>query len=262
MSRKDHRKNGADLRVHLNILPPVGLALGFGDLVTDTAYGGIWARPGLALADRMICTLTTLTLLQRLPQLRRYICASLDMEMTPHSIAEVLVQCGLYGGFPVAETALQTLHEVFAEQRIIIEDEASNDTPLEELGSLGQALMEELHGAQTAVGYADPDNAFTGDLYRLAIQFGYGVIWRRPGLDLRQRMLCSLASFSVLGLDGTFRKFAASAANVGIEPPEIVEAVMQTAPYAGFPRALQMLTIVGEVYHHDETREKEASGGD
>ena len=259
MSRKDHRKKGDDVRAQLNILPPVDLALGFEDLVTDTVYGGIWARPGLALADRMICTLAALTLLQRLPQLRRYICTALDMEMTPHSIAQVMVQCGLYGGYPVAETALRTLHEVFAERRIIIEDEPSDDTPLEELEILGQALMEELHGTQAAVGYADPDNAFTGDLYRLAVQFGYGVIWRRPGLDMRQRMLCSLASFSVLGLEGTFRKFAASAANVGLEVPEIIEAVMQTAPYAGFPRALQMLTILGEVYRHGKTRKTEAT---
>jgi 4-carboxymuconolactone decarboxylase len=156
------------------------------------------------------------------------------MEMTPHSIAEVLVQCGFYGGFPVSETALRLLHEIFAERRIIIEDDASGDTPLEELESLGQALMEELHGAQSAVGYADPDNAFTGDLYRLAVQFGYGVIWRRPGLDIRQRMLCSLVSFSVLGLEGTFRKFAASAANVGLEPPEIVEPLCRPSPMRAF----------------------------
>jgi alkylhydroperoxidase/carboxymuconolactone decarboxylase family protein YurZ len=63
----------------------------------------------------------------------------------------------------------------------------------------------------------------------------------------------------VLGLEGTFRKFAASAANVGLEVPEIIEAVMQTAPYAGFPRALQMLTILGEVYRHGKTRKTEAT---
>jgi hypothetical protein len=54
VSRKDRRKKGADLRAQLNILPPVDLALGFEDFVTDIAYGGIWARPGLILPDRMI----------------------------------------------------------------------------------------------------------------------------------------------------------------------------------------------------------------
>jgi len=119
--------------------------------------------------------------------------------------------------------------------------------------------MEDLHGAQSKAGYADPNNAFTGGLYQLAVQFGYGVIWRRPGLDHRQRMLCSLASFSVLGLDGTFSKFATSAATVGLEVSEIIEAVMQTAPYAGFPRALQMLTILGEVNRHGKTRKNKAT---
>jgi 4-carboxymuconolactone decarboxylase len=259
VSRRDHRKKGADLRAQLKLPPREDLAPGFQDLVTDIAYGGVWARSELAVSDRMICTLSALTLLQRLPHLRRYIGAALDNEMPPRSIAEIIIQCGLYGGYPVAETALETLQEVFAERSIALEEDADDDEPLGDLEARGQAIMEDLHGAQSKAGYADPNNAFTGGLYQLAVQFGYGVIWRRPGLDHRQRMLCSLASFSVLGLDGTFSKFATSAATVGLEVSEIIEAVMQTAPYAGFPRALQMLTILGEVNRHGKTRKNKAT---
>jgi 4-carboxymuconolactone decarboxylase len=259
VSRKDHRKKGADLRAQVKLPPLEELAPGFRDLVTDLAYGGIWARSELAVSDRMICTLSALTLLQRLPHLRRYIGAALDSEMPPRSIAEVIIQCGLYGGYPIAETALEILQEVLAERRTVLGKDADDTDSLDDLETHGQAIMEDLHGAQSKAGYADPDNAFTGGLYQLAVQFGYGVIWRRPGLDRRQRMLCSLASFSVLGLESTFRKFATSAINVGLEVSEIIEAVMQTAPYAGFPRALQMLTILGEVYGHGKTRETEAT---
>jgi 4-carboxymuconolactone decarboxylase len=87
----------------------------------------------------------------------------------------------------------------------------------------------------------------TGALYPMAIQYGYGELWFRPGLDRRQRMLCALASFTVLGLEAQVKKFGQSAAAVGLNPQEIIEAVIQTAPYGGFPRALNALAMLSDV---------------
>jgi 4-carboxymuconolactone decarboxylase len=248
VTRENYRSLGIDIRAQLNISEDDNLPSGFRDLVTDTAYAGVWARPGLALPDRMICTLTTLTILQRLPHLRRYIGAALDIEIPPRRIAEIIIQCGLYCGYPAAETALAAMHEVFADRKIKLDDEIHEDRSIEELEVEGHAFMAELHGDQAMSGYADPNNTYTGGLYRLAVQFGYGVIWLRPGLNTRERMLCSLASFTVLGLEETFQKFAASALDIGLKSSEVVEAIIQTAPYAGFPRALKMLAILGDKY--------------
>jgi 4-carboxymuconolactone decarboxylase len=60
-------------------------------------------------------------------------------------------------------------------------------------------------------------------------------------------MLVAIASFTVLGLESQLRKFAQSALNMGLSRTEIVEAVIQTAPYGGFPRALNGLAILSEV---------------
>jgi 4-carboxymuconolactone decarboxylase len=51
----------------------------------------------------------------------------------------------------------------------------------------------------------------------------------------------------VLSLEGQLRKFSQSALNVGLARDEIVEAVIQTGPYGGFPRALNGLAILSEV---------------
>jgi 4-carboxymuconolactone decarboxylase len=61
-------------------------------------------------------------------------------------------------------------------------------------------------------------------------------------------MLCALAAFTVMGLESQLRKFAKSAGNVGLSRAEVIEAVIQTAPYGGFPRALNGLTILSEVF--------------
>ncbi len=106
--------------------------------------------------------------------------------------------------------------------------------------------MAKLHGDRAEQGYAAPGNAITGELYPSAIRYGYGELWDRPGLDHRQRMLCAIAAFTAMGLEGQLRKFSRSAFNVGLTRAEIVEAVIQTGPYGGFPRALNGLGILSE----------------
>src|SRR5574340_1547921 len=67
-------------------------APGFRQLMSEVVYGGVWRRPGLGLADRMICTLAALGALQRLPQLRRHVVAALGLGLEPRAIQEILIQ--------------------------------------------------------------------------------------------------------------------------------------------------------------------------
>ena len=83
--------------------------------------------------------------------------------------------------------------------------------------------------------------------YAGANRYGYGSIWQRPGFDLRQRVICAIASFVTLGLDGQLKIFSASAKYAGLSDGEVIETVVQTAPYAGYPKALNALTILSEV---------------
>jgi len=63
----------------------------------------------------------------------------------------------------------------------------------------------------------------TGALYPMAIQYGYGEIWFRPGLDLRQRALVAVAAFTALKLDSQAKKFGQSALNLGLTRTEVIE---------------------------------------
>ena len=136
---------------------------------------------------------------------------------------------------------------VFAERDLSLPDAEPDDASLQNLDASGRDLMANLHGERSDAGYAAPDNAVTSALYAGAIRYGYGNIWQRPGLDLRQRVICAIASFVTLGLDGQLKKFGASAKNAGLSDGEVIETVVQTAPYAGYPKALNALTILSEV---------------
>jgi 4-carboxymuconolactone decarboxylase len=248
MTREEQRRRGAELAVRLG--GPTGPAdegvPGLADFLAEVVYAGIWDRPHLAIRDRMVCTLAALGLLQRMAQLEPMVGAALDQGLAPRSILEVFMQAGLYGGFGTTETAAACAQKVFKARGITVPAEPPRTDTGEILDTRGRELMASLHGARGREGYAAPGNSVTGALYPAAIRYGYGELWFRPGLDHRQRMLCALASFTVLGLEGQLRKFAASALNVGLTREQIIEAVIQTAPYGGFPRALNGLAVISD----------------
>jgi 4-carboxymuconolactone decarboxylase len=221
---------------------------GVADLVDELTFGAVWSRPGLELPDRMIATLAALCAVQRLNHLRRYIAAALDLGLSAAAIVETCVQCGIYAGFPASEEALAVAGAVFAERGVALPAEAASDmSDLDELHARGRALMNELHGTRSQEGYASPDNEVTGALYPLAIRYGYGAIWHRPGLDRRRRALCAVAAFTALRLDGQVRKFGQSALNAGLGRAEIIETVIQTGPYSGLAPALNALAALSDV---------------
>ena len=253
MTRAELLRKGEEIRARLEQGGPVSgraesgdPAPGYDRFVTEVVFGGVWGRPGLPLEDRMICTLAALSVLQRLPQLRRYIGAALEIGLEPRAILEVFVQCGLYAGFPTADAALATANAVFAERGIAVAKEPAREDELDVLDERGRRIMADLHGDRGQQGYAAPDNPITGALYGTAIQYGYGELWDRPGLDRRGRMLCALAGFTAMGLDGQLRKFSQSARTVGLTQEEIIEAIIQTGPYGGFPLALNGLGVLSE----------------
>src|SRR4051794_27131452 len=251
-TRNELRRVGAALRARL--FGPIspqrdgkGTIPGVGDLVDELTFGAVWSRPGLLIPDRMSATLAALCAVQRLAHLRRYVGAALDLGMPAAAIVEICVQCGIYAGFPASEEALAVAGAVFAERGIALPPAAADTASLDELSARGGALLEALHGARSYEGYASPDNPVTGALYPLAIQYGYGAIWHRPGLDRRQRALCAVAAFTALRLDGQVRKFGQSALNAGLGRTEIVEAVIQTGPYSGLAPALNALAALSGV---------------
>jgi 4-carboxymuconolactone decarboxylase len=220
---------------------------GFGTLLTEAVHGAIWNRPGLAPPDRMLCTLAALAVWPRLRQLRRHLGAALDLGLSSEAIREVLVQAGLYAGFSAAEETLALAADVFAERGIPFPPDPTADATLDDLATRGREMMQQVHGERSKQGYAAPDNPVTFALYALATQYGYGEIWFRPGLEPRSRALVAVAAFTALRLPEQARRFGQAALNLGVARTEVIEAVIQTAPYSGFPPALNVLNALSDV---------------
>lgn len=87
------------------------------------------------------------------------------------------------------------------------------------------------------------------DFARYLIEFPFGDIYSRPGLDLRSREIAVVAALTALGNATPQLKVHVQAAlNVGVTKEEIVEVMMQMAVYAGFPVSLNGLFAAKEVF--------------
>lgn len=97
------------------------------------------------------------------------------------------------------------------------------------------------------------------DLVRYTIEFPFGDIYSRPGLDLKSREIATVAALTAMGTAAPQLKVHINAAlNVGCIREEIVEVIMQMAVYAGFPAALNGMFVAKDVFkERDEKKAQE-----
>lgn len=87
------------------------------------------------------------------------------------------------------------------------------------------------------------------DLARYVIEYPFGDIYSRPGLDLKQRQLATISMLGALGTATPQLKVHINAAlNVGLTRAEIVEVFLQLSVYAGFPAAINAVMAAKEVF--------------
>ncbi|MGZ9190567.1 MAG: carboxymuconolactone decarboxylase family protein, partial [Nitrospira sp.] len=63
-----------------------------------------------------LVTVAALTVLERTEELKLHIYAALNVGCNPQDVAEVIFQCGIYGGMPIVNNALKVLREVLQER--------------------------------------------------------------------------------------------------------------------------------------------------
>jgi 4-carboxymuconolactone decarboxylase len=87
------------------------------------------------------------------------------------------------------------------------------------------------------------------DFATYVIEFAFGDIYSRPGLDLRAREIATIAALTAMGTAAPQLKVHIEAGlNVGLSREEIIEVIMQMAVYAGFPAALNGLFAAKDVF--------------
>ena len=112
----------------------------------------------------------------------------------------------------------------------------------------GLAKLQEIDGEAGERVLASLDG-IAPDFARYLIEFPFGDIYSRPGLDLKSREIAVVAALTALGNSAPQLKVHIQGAiNVGVTRAEVVETIMQMAVYAGFPSAVNGLMAAKEVF--------------
>lgn len=218
----------------------------------EFGYGDIWSQPGLTPRQRQIGTIAALAALgNAAPQLRFHIAGALNVGCTRREITETFLHASVYAGFPAALNALNAAREVFTDRPGSDTAEAfpaTESTPAEDRYARGIALLQEVDGP-AGPRIVDSLADVAPDLGRFVVEYVFGDVYARTGLDLPTRELATVAMCTALGTAAPqLRVHIRGFLNVGGTRAEIVALITQLAGYAGFPAALNGIAAAREIF--------------
>ncbi len=115
----------------------------------------------------------------------------------------------------------------------------------------GAALLEQMLGPQQAEETRRAWAQVSPDFEKYVVEFLAGEIWSRDGLDLRSKSLVTIAALAALGRPKALELNLKMAINNGATQKEVVETLLQIAPYAGFPACWEAMAIARRVFDED-----------
>lgn len=86
------------------------------------------------------------------------------------------------------------------------------------------------------------------ELENYIVEFAFGDIYSRKGLDHKQKTLLTIASVTTQSLEPQLRLHVNTGLTIGITPAEIVGSIIHLLPYIGFPRVLNALSVAKDVF--------------
>ncbi|MGX7871720.1 4-carboxymuconolactone decarboxylase [Mesorhizobium sp. ORM6] len=87
----------------------------FQELITEAAWGSVWARPGLTKRERSIVTLALLAALGHDEEVAMHVRATANTGATRDDICEAFLHVAIYAGVPAANRAFRIAKDVFSE---------------------------------------------------------------------------------------------------------------------------------------------------
>lgn len=130
-----------------------------------------------------------------------------------------------------------------------------NETRLER-GKRALAEIDGEAGEKVMAALAD----IAPDFATYLLEFPFGDIYSRPGLNTKAREIATIAALTAMGNATPQLKVHIEAGlNVGLSRHEITEIIMQMAVYAGFPAALNGLFAAKDVFAAMDEREAAAA---
>ena len=243
MDRKERTEQKMQQLFHSHAAGDEGSDGGFMQILQGYIFGDVCYTGSLDNRMRELVTITALTTLSTLPQLRAHLQAGLNAGCTPVEIREAIYQCAPFIGFPKTLNAIAVMNEVFSENGISLplpdQKTLSSDG---ERYRRGLEIQAPVYGDEIKERYSWLPGDFAEAVPRFLTELGFGDFCTRTGLDGKTRELLTVVLLAALGgADMQVRSHIEGALRVGNTAEEIVCALVHAGGYIGIPRMFNAL---------------------
>lgn len=112
----------------------------------------------------------------------------------------------------------------------------------------GKAVLDAIDG-EAGQKVLDALSDISPELAHQVVAWAFGELYSRPGLEPRDRQLVTLGMLTALGgCEPQLDVHINASLNVGLTPQQIIEALLHSSVYCGFPRALNATFTAKKVF--------------
>nr|WP_236841417.1 carboxymuconolactone decarboxylase family protein [Brevibacillus formosus] len=112
----------------------------------------------------------------------------------------------------------------------------------------GKAKLQEIDGKHGEA-VADSLAEIAPVLAEQIIEFAFGEIYSRSGLNPKQRQLVTLGALTAQGgCEPQLHVHLNASIRVGLTRQEVIEALLQCYPYTGFPKVLNAINVAKKIF--------------
>ncbi|MGH7771483.1 MAG: carboxymuconolactone decarboxylase family protein [Candidatus Binatia bacterium] len=123
---------------------------------------------------------------------------------------------------------------------------------VEERREKGLKLLHQMLGEKRAEETRKIWQKLCPDFENYVLEFLSGEIWSRTGLPLKIKSLCTISALAALGRTQGLELNIRMGLKNGATREEIVETLLQIAPYAGFPACWEGLLVAQKVFQDED----------
>ncbi len=212
-------------------------------------YADITEQAKLPRREQHLATLAVLTTLQNGTLLEKNVSGALQDGVTPLEVRETIYHLAPYIGFARVLDAITVADRVFQSKGIALPLPAQGTVTDADRFDRGLAFQVGTYGERiTKMREATP--AEQKHLQDDLSAFCFGDIYTRGTLDLKTRELITVAALGTLGTaEPQFMSHVRGYLAAGASQQEVIGAITVMNPYMGFPRTLNCLRMVNEIFN-------------
>lgn len=239
MNRKERTEQKMQELFHSHAAGDEGTDGEFMQILQGYIFGDVCYTGSLDNRMRELVTVTVLTTLSALPQIKAHVQASLNAGCTPVEIREAVYQCAPFIGFPKTLNAISAMNEVFTENGIELplpSQKTLTGENDEERYQKGLKIQEPLYGTEIADRYTWLPGVFAQAVPRFLTELCFGDFQTRVGLDGKTRELLTAVLLAALGgAEVQLKSHVEGALKAGNSREEVVCALVHASGYMGIP---------------------------